>query len=917
MMDRFHLPPHDRLLTSVLEELEYGQILGIPKACFYRPTPDAPFTMTRYGQHLETPIGAAAGPHTQLARNLVVAWLCGGRYLELKTVQILDELTLARPCIDMRDEGYNCEWSQELKLDQSFDEYLHGLLLILALRRKMNFPNCENGRDPGFILNMSAGYDLDGITSPAMARFLDRMAHCPDEMGEAAARLSRVCPELADVNLPDGISNSLTISTMHGCPPEEIQRIALHFIEDRGLHTTLKLNPTLLGPERVRTLLRGLGWALEVPDAVFAKDLSLDQALPIIRTLSAAACKRGVAFNLKLTNTLPCVNRSALPEAEPQVYCSGRPLHPLAVHVALLLREHLGEHHEAGTVMTGANVGGCPPMSFCAGADAFNIPDLLAAGLGPVTTCSDLLKPGGYARLRQYLDVLGERMAAAGASNLDTWQAQGPCLAAYAVSTATAKRYAKTAKTSTDVKIPRPLPRLDCFAAPCASACAASQDIPAYLGHLAQKNPANALATIRSTNPTAHHLGLACDALCRKRCTRGNLDTPLRIREAKAVAARQGSTGPAGHQSDALDRSQTNGSAETAVSVVVHGLDTRSVSCAGTLIQAGVNVALLVPENANLTDNVSPAQRALLADLADLSALSRQGPAPGGTRAGTLTVLESAAQNQPKNAHVITFDAPLPTGPAGLPKTVALGRETAQAYLRANGFRSEPTPRPEADITALHLARHVRDFGPYADPESGARKVTDDEAMSQEAARCLRCDSLCEICVTVCPNRAIMALSPFLGPIAHGNVCRNPDGTPTICITENRPLADCTQIVIQADVCNACGNCATFCPSSGAPFRDKPRIHLTRASFEDEQNGYFPATPDRMEILHHGSPATLTRTAQGLRYESRSLTLTLNPDTLAPTSADLPPHTDQADLAPAMEAGLLFAMIMGSPLEML
>ena len=217
-------------------------------------------------------------------------------------------------------------------------------------------------------------------------------------------------------------------------------------------------------------------------------------------------------------------------------------------------------------------------------------------------------------------------------------------------------------------------------------------------------------------------------------------------------------------------------------------------------------------------------------------------------------------------------------------------------------------------MTALRLARHVRDFGPYADPGSGARKVTNDEAMPREAARCLRCDSLCEICVTVCPNRAIVALPSFLGPIARGEVHRAPDGTPAIRITENRPLADCTQIVILADVCNTCGNCATFCPSSGAPFRDKPRIHLTRAGFEDEQNGYFPATPDRMEILHHGAPASLTRTTQGLRYESKSLTLTLNPDTLAPTSADLPPNANKADLAPAMEAGLLFTLITTSPI---
>ncbi|SMP68670.1 putative selenate reductase, YgfK subunit [Desulfonatronum zhilinae] len=908
-MDRFHPIPHDKLLASLLDELEHGQILGIPKACFFQPGPDDPFTTTRYGQRLETPIGAAAGPHTQLARNLVAAWLCGGRYLELKTVQILDELTLARPCIDMRDEGYNCEWSQELKLEQSFDEYLNGLLLILALRRTMNFPAGGDGRDPGFILNMSAGYDLAGITSPAMTRFLDRMTHCPEDMAEAATRLSRVCPELAGVDLPDGVSTSLTISTMHGCPPDEIQRIALHFIKDRGLHTTLKLNPTLLGPERVRALLQGLGWDLDVPDAVFANDLSLDQALPIIRTLSAAARKRGVEFNLKLTNTLPCVNRSALPEAEQQVYCSGRPLHPLAVHVALLLREHLGQQ-DSGPEQSE----GCPPMSFCAGADAFNTPDLLAAGLGPVTTCSDLLKPGGYARLRQYLDVLKERMAASRAENLDQWQAHGQGLAAYAKTTATARRYAKTATTHTDVKIPRPLPRQDCFTAPCRAACAAGQDIPAYLGHLAQNKPTAALATIRATNPPAHHLGLACDALCRKRCTRGNLDTPLRIREAKAAAARLG-----GPDSSSPDQPRATSNAENTASVVVHGLDARSVSCAGTLIQAGVDVTLIVPENALQPNKASsPAKRALLTDIADLTALSQSNTPRDEIRYGTLVVIQGTTRNAQKFDHIFTFDNPLPTGPGSLPRAVALGREAAKAYLRSQDLPPQPADRPsrpEADISALRSARHIRDFGPYADPDSGSRKVTDDEAMPLEAARCLRCDSLCEICVTVCPNRAIVALPSFPGPIARGEVYRDPDGKPALRITENRPLADCTQIVILADVCNTCGNCATFCPSSGAPFSDKPRIHLTRAGFEDEQNGYFPATPDHMEILHHGTPASLTRTAEGLRYKSKALTLTLNPDTLSPIGADLPPHTDQADIGPAMEAGLLFTMFMTSPLS--
>ena len=42
---------------------------------------------------------------------------------------------------------------------------------------------------------------------------------------------------------------------MHGCPPDEIERIARYLLEERGLHTVVKLNPTLLGKERVLDIL--------------------------------------------------------------------------------------------------------------------------------------------------------------------------------------------------------------------------------------------------------------------------------------------------------------------------------------------------------------------------------------------------------------------------------------------------------------------------------------------------------------------------------------------------------------------------------------------------------------------------------------------------------------------------------------
>ena len=55
-------------------------------------------------------------------------------------------------------------------------------------------------------------------------------------------------------------------------------------------------------------------------------------------------------------------------------------------------------------------------MSFSAGANCFNAPELLAGGMQTVTSCSDLLKTGGYRRLLQYLECLDEAI-----DNINRW----------------------------------------------------------------------------------------------------------------------------------------------------------------------------------------------------------------------------------------------------------------------------------------------------------------------------------------------------------------------------------------------------------------------------------------------------------------------------------------------------------------
>ena len=105
----------DVLLGRIAHEWETrGRILDLPKARIWSPDPDVDLSFSFVGRTAATPVGPAAGPHSQLTQNIILGWLAGARLFELKTVQVMDDLEIGRPCIDMQTIGYNIEWRQEL-----------------------------------------------------------------------------------------------------------------------------------------------------------------------------------------------------------------------------------------------------------------------------------------------------------------------------------------------------------------------------------------------------------------------------------------------------------------------------------------------------------------------------------------------------------------------------------------------------------------------------------------------------------------------------------------------------------------------------------------------------------------------------------------------------------------------------------
>jgi putative selenate reductase len=510
MSDLFHPIDVGQFTHWLFSELETrDSAFGIPRQYFFRPDPTAGYRTQVFGQALDTPFGPAAGPHSQMAQNIIAAWLCGARYIELKTVQTLDELKVSKPCIDMEDEGYNVEWSQELKVHESFEEYLRAWVLIHALHRKLGFP----GDAPAVVFNLSVGYDLNGIQQPNMQWFLDHVSNCSGRKQEIIDEVARFCPEVRDIEVPDCISNNVTLSTMHGCPPEEIESISEYLLRERHLHTLVKCNPTLLGPAEVRTLINEeLGFTdIVVPDIAFEHDLKYQDAIPMLRNLVSVANDCGLEFGVKLSNTLEVENRrQVFSENEKMMYLSGRPLHAITVNLAHRLAMEFN-----GTL----------PMSFSAGASCYNAEHLLRAGMQTITVCSDLLKTGGYLRLLDYIRAV-EDLAADPDTSLDF-------LGKYARQVRTDPDNKKSEFVTSGSKTDRVLESFDCIEAPCVDECPLGQKVPQYMSSVRCNDLDAAQRVVREDNPLPCTLGRICDHLCEQACIRTHLDEPVAIRDIK------------------------------------------------------------------------------------------------------------------------------------------------------------------------------------------------------------------------------------------------------------------------------------------------------------------------------------------------------------------------------------------------
>ena len=940
--------PFKELMNWIMTEYrQEGSVFGV-----HRPYVAGEKSLPIFGgEKIETPFGPAAGPNTQLAQNIIAGYFAGARFFELKTVQKMDGADLAacisRPCILAEDECYNCEWSTELYVQQAYEEYVKAWCACHILSRI-----CGLGQPDGFVFNMSVGYDLEGIKGPKIDKYLNEMMDASGTpiFQECIKVLREMFPGEEDLiaAIPARISNSVTVSTLHGCPPDEIERIASYLITEKGLHTFVKCNPTLLGYQSARDILDGMGYDyIAFGEKHFNEDLQYVDAIPMFRRLLALAGERGLEFGLKLSNTFPVdVKNGELPSQE--MYMAGKSLFPLTIEMARRVSKEFD---------------GRLRLSYSGGADFFNIDKLFQCGIWPITMATTELKPGGYQRFTQIGEKL-EALAFHPFTQVDVNKVE-----ALALAIREDKYHVKAVKPLPRRKLYSKVPLVDCFTAPCKGGCPIGQDIPEYIELCRQGDYASALKVILEKNPLPFITGTICAHHCMDKCTRTFYDRSVQIRDTKLVAAERGydkvmadlrtpapvcdgkkvaviGGGPtgmaaayfcarAGVPTTLFEREAALGGVVRYVIPDFRISDEAIERDAALMRKMGVEVLLSTPAPSveelkrqgythilfavgawkpgrlDIPGNVKPViawmrevkagKREALGHVAvvgggntamDAARLALRVGAESSTlvyrrtkkympadaeelelaMADGVKFLELVSPVEQKDGKLLCRkmklgepDASGRRSPVDTGETVelpcdtvisAVGERVDDDELAAYGIHVGEKGRPSfaTNLPGVYTAGDVfrgpatvvegiADAAAFAEevvghaheaaiPEKAipsresciAKKGVLCESAKREGDRCLACNTVCQVCADVCPNRANVVVAL-------------PDGR--------------RQILHVDRMCNECGNCAVFCPYDSAPYKEKFTLFHDRAGFDE--------SPDNQGFLPLGDSKVLVR----------------------------------------------------------
>ncbi len=234
---------------------------------------------------------------------------------------------------------------------------------------------------------------------------------------------------------------------------------------------------------------------------------------------------------------------------------------------------------------------------------------------------------------------------------------------------------------------------------------------------------------------------------------------------------------------------------------------------------------------------------------------------------GASTIVKAVGDGQKVAANIIArAGRNIDLGPAAIRKGMTAAQFQVKSARRVKGMHL-----PEIDVKMRKgFATVIRD-------------LTEDEARS-EAERCLYCNDVCNVCVSVCPNRANRTCHVKPGDyliqkavVRKGKFKIENEGT--------MRLSQDVQVINIGDFCNECGNCTTFCPTAGDPYKNKPKFYLTDHSFREEANGYR-LTGNVLRARVAGHELMLEEKDDSLHFHDGSMHARMRKDSFEITSVE-------------------------------
>ncbi len=552
----------EKLMGMLLEEYRAeGSIFGVKD--FYKAGRSR---LPIFGMRIENPVGPSAGPVTQTAQGIIAAYLSGARFFELKTVCPEAEAG-QKPSVSIGDRTFSSEHPSELSIGEAFGEYVKAWYAIKLISTAF-----ELGVPEGFVFNMSVGGCLEDLKSEKMNSFIEGLksaeytevwrecenwarAHMDELDGIDGTYLSDISPR---------VCSSVVFAPKEGLSAAEIEEAASYLIEEKRLHTFVRLSPDLLGYYSIRGILDINGYEdIEISKERMEKGALYDELKPVFNRLQSKADARRLEFGVKVSDGLNIESAKETPVKEGKL--TGRALFPIAFSLAEKIANDFG---------------GGLRICFAGGADYYTASKLFNAGIWPITVVSDIIRPGGLRRFKQMAEDV---------SKCDYAQFSG--ILTSDLPDIEKELYESGRYKNRDIaparKAEGPIPHIGCTKAQCRAVCPLGADIPLIQRLIKNGKILEALRVITQRNPMPFTVESLCSHPCMDSCSRRFYEGALDIKGENYKAAKNACF-------DLLDETEPKSGAGMKIAVI--GCGPAGLSSACFLARQGAKVTIFDKE---------------------------------------------------------------------------------------------------------------------------------------------------------------------------------------------------------------------------------------------------------------------------------------------------------------------------------